>query len=285
MTLLSATRPTSTCATDDELADAAVNALIDEALLTPKPALVDRRGAGVHEDMNLDLMVRSALSLRETFRRLSAEGRSGHDDRRLRTTLAAIGRDGERTMMAETDGVNTHRGAIWALGLAIAARAALPHSPVDVIAEKVGRIATHDDDSATLPTRGSLVRQQYGVGGAIAQARAGFPHAVDALHVLSTRRAQGAAEDTARLDALLTSIAHLDDTCILGRGGTQALTFAQVTATAVLTLGGSGTAAGAQAFARLDAGLALRGVSPGGSADMLALALFLDTTDTTNQDH
>ncbi|WP_048312545.1 triphosphoribosyl-dephospho-CoA synthase, partial [Pseudomonas aeruginosa] len=100
------------------LADLAVDALIDEAELSPKPALVDRRGNGAHADLHLGLMQASALSLWPCFKEMAdAAQRHGRIDARLRGVLGQLGRDGEAAMLRTTEGVNTHRGAIWALGL------------------------------------------------------------------------------------------------------------------------------------------------------------------------
>lgn len=110
------------------LADLAVDALIDEADLSPKPALVDRRGSGAHGDLHLGLMHASALSLWPCFREM-AEAAAGFGEigLPLREALGRIGREGEAAMRVTTAGVNTHRGAIWALGLLVAARALAPH--------------------------------------------------------------------------------------------------------------------------------------------------------------
>lgn len=103
------------------LADLAVDALIDEAELSPKPALVDRRGNGAHADLHLGLMQASALSLWPCFKEMAdAAQRHGRIDARLRGVLGQLGRDGEAAMLRTTEGVNTHRGAIWALGLLVA---------------------------------------------------------------------------------------------------------------------------------------------------------------------
>ncbi|ENC9900811.1 triphosphoribosyl-dephospho-CoA synthase, partial [Pseudomonas aeruginosa] len=96
------------------LADLAVDALIDEAELSPKPALVDRRGNGAHADLHLGLMQASALSLWPCFKEMAdAAQRHGRIDARLRGVLGQLGRDGEAAMLRTTEGVNTHRGAIW----------------------------------------------------------------------------------------------------------------------------------------------------------------------------
>ncbi|NWE71720.1 triphosphoribosyl-dephospho-CoA synthase, partial [Pseudomonas gingeri] len=111
----------------ERLADFAVEALIDEADLSPKPALVDRRGNGAHSDLHLGLMHASALSLWPMFREMAdAAAASGTVDLPLREALGRIGREGEQAMLQTTGGVNTHRGAIWALGLLVAAAALEP---------------------------------------------------------------------------------------------------------------------------------------------------------------
>lgn len=97
------------------LADKAVEALMEEALLTPKPGLVDRRDTGSHSDMNLDLMLKSAASLQETFYKIGEAAWSEKPTQKLREKIARIGRKGEYDMLKETKGVNTHKGAIWLL--------------------------------------------------------------------------------------------------------------------------------------------------------------------------
>jgi len=105
----------------------AVDALLDEARLAPKPGLVDSRGNGAHSDLNLDLMCRSANALTPAFASMAAAGIAVKaPTAALRERLGQLGRDAEATMMATTGGVNTHRGAIWAMGLLVAA-AAIDH--------------------------------------------------------------------------------------------------------------------------------------------------------------
>ena len=108
----------------DWLADLAVDALIDEADLSPKPGLVDQRGSGAHTDLHLGLMHASALALWPSFKAMAeAAQQRGEIGLQLREELGRIGREGEEEMLRVTGGVNTHRGAIWALGLLSAAAA------------------------------------------------------------------------------------------------------------------------------------------------------------------
>lgn len=110
--------------TDALLARLAVEALVDEALLTPKPALVDTRGSGAHRDLNLATMLRSAHTLAPTFTALArAALTQGVPSADMRTELARIGRRGEAEMLRATGGSNAHRGAIWIVGLLVAGAA------------------------------------------------------------------------------------------------------------------------------------------------------------------
>ena len=264
----------------EDWADRAVRALRDEASLTPKPALVDARGSGAHQDLDLPRMLRSAEALRRPFAEMARAAEGAAPSAQLRGELAAIGRVAEQRMMMATDGSNAHRGAIWALGLLVAAGAmCAPDADAAMLCATAGAIARCPDPQHMPPedTHGARVGRTFGVGGARAEACGGFPHVVrHGLPGLHAARVSGWAERNARIDALLCIMAHLDDTCLLHRGGRKALGIAQCGAQRVLDLGGSATASGHAALLRLDAELLAHNASPGGSADLLAATLFLD---------
>jgi triphosphoribosyl-dephospho-CoA synthase len=96
------------------------------------------------------------------------------------------------------------------------------------------------------------------------------------LPALQRSRRMGFADRHAQLDALMAIMASVEDTCLLHRGGPDALEAAQKGARAVLASGGTATAAGWRALLDLDANLVARWASPGGCADLLAACLFLD---------
>ena len=262
-----------------ELSTWAVSVLVEEAELTPKPALVDRRGTGAHHDLDLARLRHSAQSLQGGFAAIARTASGETLSLRLREELGQIGRDMERCMMAAADGSNAHRGAIWALGLLVAA-AAQRHSGRN--AASIGAAAAA---LARLPDRfappslshGEQARVRFGSAGARGEAQAAFPHAIRVgLPTLRAARDRGALEDCARLDALMAIMANLDDTCLLHRGGLAALAAAQAGAKAVLAAGGTASPVGLQRLHRLHADLMARWASPGGSADLLAITLFLD---------
>lgn len=261
------------------LADEAVAALVDEAQLTPKPALVDRRGSGAHADLDLEAMLRSAWALHGTFAAIAARAAGERPSQALREDLAAIGREGERAMLAATGGSNAHRGAIWSLGLLVAGAALDPsRSAPAAVAARSAAIARHPDRfDPGQATNGARACARYGVAGARGEAANGFPHVVAiGLPALRGARRRGVPEESARLDALLAVMCSLEDTCLLHRGGPAALEAARRGARAVLDEGGAATARGRRALLRLDGALLARNASPGGSADCLAAVLFLD---------
>jgi triphosphoribosyl-dephospho-CoA synthase len=265
------------------LAGLAREALIAEAELTPKPGLVDRRGAGAHTDLSLSIMERSAFTIEPYFREMAFISEGAHPSQALREELAVVGRDAERAMLKATNGSNSHKGAIWILGLLISAAAVhVEGEPrASRIAATAKETASFEDRAAPrLVSHGDVAAKRYGVAGARGEARRGFPHVIDiGLPMLSSKRASGATEHVARLDTLLSIMSRLDDTCLLYRGGEEALVTAKAGAAAVESAGGSGTAIGREKLFRLDRRLLALGVSPGGSGDLLAATLFLDAVE------
>lgn len=270
----------------ERLADLAVDALIDEADLSPKPALVDRRGNGAHTDLHLGLMHASALSLWPAFKEMAqAAIESGEVGVPLREAVGRIGREGEQAMLATTAGVNTHRGAIWALGLLVTACALEPESSAaGPIALRAARLALIDDRYAPRPlSHGAQVAQRYGARGAREEAQLGFPSVLQrALPQLKRSRALGHGEQNARLDALLAIMTNLADTCVLYRAGEQGLQTMQLGAQAVLDAGGSASLAGRRRLHELDQQLIALNASPGGAADLLAACLFIDRIESAD---
>ena len=197
----------------------------------------------------------------------------------LREALGSIGREGERAMLGTTGGVNTHRGAIWALGLLVAAAALVPQDfAAGPLALRAARLALLVDRHApNCASHGTQVAQRYGARGAREEAQLGFPAVLQlGLPQLKRSRLEGHAEQHARLDALLAIMTTLADTCVLYRAGLAGLQAMQQGAQAVLTEGGSASLAGRRRLHELDQQLLALNASPGGAADLLAACLFID---------
>jgi len=277
------------------IAAAAVRAICTEAALTPKPGLVDARGNRTHPDMSVALLEASAESLRPAFRECADAAREHPLGLNLRAQVGAIGRAGEHRMRTVTNGVNTHRGALWALGLLAAGAAVVTKSGYCAPARRVQTIhaaAAYAGELATAPDVGAPGRTmshgqrawlRYGTGGALAEAQRGFPHVVHVgLPALWASRRRGEAEECAALNALIAIMASLDDTCVLHRGGPRALDFVHRSATGILEAGGCATATGRRKLEWFCVRADRRMLSMGGSADLLSATLFCDLLPLTN---
>ena len=264
------------------LGSLASSALVAEATLTPKPALVDKRGSGAHNDLTLESMLKSAMVLEPFFQEMARMSSGVRPHLRLREELADCGRRAEIKMHQATGGSNAHRGAIWCLGLLVSAAAMQEgEAHASEIAETAAKIAAFPDRNASNPdTHGLVMKRTYGVGGARVEAQLGFPHVIKiGLPHLRGRRLAGATETSSRLDTLLAIMSVLDDTCLLYRGGLKALETAKSGAQEVIALGGTDDPRGMARLFQLDRDLVNLGASPGGSADLLAATIFLDSLD------
>jgi len=225
----------------------------------------------------------SARAIEPYFCEMASISAGARPTQEIREQLAAIGRNAERAMLKATGGSNSHKGAIWVLGLLLSAAAMQEdeNRTAAEIAATARAIASFEDRAAPrLVSHGDLVSKRFGASGARGEALQGFLHVVDiGLPALRLSRTSGGTEQVARLDCLLSIIARLDDTCLLYRGGTGVLITAKKNALAVEKAGGVGTQIGRQRLTLLDRQLLNMRVSPGGSADLLAATIFLDAIE------
>lgn len=262
-----------------QIDDLALAALTAELICFPKPGLVSLHDSGSHADMNAATFITSIASLRGYFRDIAKAGARGCDFE----TLNRIGLAAEDKMLAATSGVNTHRGAVFSLGLlAASAGYSMAHDETlqaEAICRQVGDLWGEDMLAMSYQcegTKGASVRDRYGVPGAREQAAAGFPVLLD--HALPAMRGAlnaGLDANWAGVHAFLGSVAVLDDSNLLHRGGDEALNFARARATSVFAAGGALTEQGREQAQTLHGEFVGAWLSPGGSADMLALCYFL----------
>ena len=218
----------------------AVRALRMELDAPMKPGLVGPDGPGAHKDMDYDLMLRSIESLRPFFPRMSQAGSPEE--------LRQIGIEAEQAMFAATGGVNTHRGAIFALALA------LYRHPIDETA------AVLDDGSST--------RRDPAIKGAMQMARDGYKD----LYEDWMPYYRSVREEPLRLQmTLLRIMSTLDDTCIIHRAGYERAQQVKQEAKELLEQ------FSVEKLKEMNARYNAEGISPGGAADMLALTIFMDS--------
>ncbi|MFH0274950.1 triphosphoribosyl-dephospho-CoA synthase [Vibrio jasicida] len=278
----------------EKIGDMARWALETEVLLSPKPGLVDQLNTGSHQDLTVDLMLRSARALMPLFTQMAQAGQEHveADLTLLRERIGHLGRVAEEAMMIETQGVNTHRGAIWALGLLATAAGQLSAQQPDnltaqSLCEQAGVLARLPDQYAPIVfSKGLHATRRYKINGAREEAQNGFLSITEcALPELRGSRHRGDSEEAAQLNALLALMTRLDDTCVLSRSGIEGLELMQSGAKEILATDGSASLQGMAKLIELNKKMVAINASPGGAADLLAATLFVDALETQLSSH
>ena len=220
-----------------ELAERALRMELDTPM---KPGLVGPDSVGAHKDMDYDVMRKGIAAIRPFFPRMAMAETPDE--------LRQLGIDAEAAMLAATGGVNTHRGAIFALGLA------LYRQPIA--------------ETAALLDNGSSKRREAGIRGAMQMAKDGYKELFEdwlpyyrACHFERSRE----------ICTLLRIMATLDDTCVIHRAGYAR---AQEIKAEAKTLADHFDK---EKLKEMCDCYAAEGISPGGAADMLALTIFMDS--------
>ena len=266
---------------DQTLARAAVTAMRDELQAYPKPGLVSPIDSGAHADMDFELMCRSAESLLQPFASLAAAGRAAAC---FEQVLMPLGIEAERGMLAVTGGVNTHRGAIFSLGLMVAA-IARAQSVTAVPSPAAVRAALRDTWGGALDahaargdetSHGGQVRRRTGRDGARREAARAFPSVFETgLPAYREARAAGLDDNAASVHALFALMSSLDDTTVLYRGGLEAGSFVRQAALDFLADGGCHRGDWFERAEALHRAFVARNLSAGGCADLLACTLLV----------
>lgn len=265
--------------TPEKIGRLAIQALHREVALAPKPGLVSPMDSGSHTDMDFSTFVRSLQALRSYFPDISHLGTQTP----TYAQLQSCGVSAEQRMLLATNGINTHRGAIFNLGLLCAAAGVEIARTGSCSAESICQCVANLWGPAILATattinnsHGAVVQRRYGSGGARAEAAAGFPSAIRiGLPAYRTALARTQSTQLAAVQCFFSLMAELEDTNLLWRGGRQGLAFARDTATEFLARDGVCAPDWQNQAQALHAEFVARRLSPGGSADMLGVVLFL----------
>ncbi len=251
-------------------------ALTREVWLSPKPGLVDARNSGAHRDMDLALFMRSIRAIAPWFSHFVTVGEQSAAlpaaDALAQARLPGLAC--EQAMFSATGGVNTHRGGIFALGLLCFAAGRLSDAVLtqqtlcnEVAALCHGMVARELKHSSREATIGERLYHRFGLTGARGEAQSGF--ATVRRHVLPYWHQE--VDPTRRLlNALLRLMAVNADTNVVSRGGIDGLRFVQQSARRLLIAGWC-----TDDLLAMDAALTERNLSPGGSADLLAVSMVL----------
>ncbi len=259
-----------------KIASAAVRSLLYEVCVTPKPGLVDCENNGSHRDMDLFHFLNSASVLQPYFYQCARIGMEKDIDRLPR--LRFVGRQAEADMWKATDGVNTHKGAIFSLGLACAAAGSAKNwSAPTILAEcaTLSKGICQSDFAAvseeTAASHGETLYAKYGLTGVRGQAEAGFPVV---LHTGLPVLEQGLELGIHRAGAatLLHLLRDTTDTSFIARSDPSTLEQVQKELGALLE---ETPYPDAETLRAWNQRFVAQNLSPGGCADLLALCFFL----------
>jgi len=282
--LLPGLHPASTVSLVAAYAD---QALRTELLLTPKPGLVDLRNCGAHRDMNVQTFLASARAIEPWWPRFVEMGYecASVAARDFLPLARPHGVECEGAMLRATGGVNTHKGAIFSLGLLCSAAGRLLGSGVTLSRERicsevaeicVDLVDRELDGIRAAQSAGEHIFTAHGLTGARGEAASGYALVRSvALPVYDRMRRRGVAEDVALLQVLLHLLATNGDTNLVSRGGLGGLEFVRAYANKLLAEGGALAQGGVKKLEAFDDELIARHLSPGGSADLLGVTWFL----------
>lgn len=250
------------------LAHCACDSLKKELELTPKPGLVDLNDCGAHKDMDFATMSRSIEALKPHFVRMAslgtAESLPEHKD------VAEAGLLAEAAMLKATGGVNTHKGALFCMGITLiaAAHAYTAEKSISATALRRNIAALASGFTGEKDSHGGEARRKYGLKGAAELAQDAYSDLFsDWLPFF--RKVKEREEGT--LLTLLRIMSTLDDTNLYHRGGKEGADFARQTAISLLDT------FSIEGMRQANSEFVARNLSPGGSADMLALTIFTDS--------
>jgi triphosphoribosyl-dephospho-CoA synthase len=252
-------------------------------VLEPKPGLVSLRDNGSHTDMSAATFVKSLFALRHYFGHMARAGALAHPFE----FLQALGLSAEDRMLAATGGINTHRGAVFLLGLLCAAAGRLAAQGDGLTAQSLrdsllghwGQALRWRAESAAQAapvSNGQRAARRFGLRSAGDEAALGFPTLFEvSLPALQAALQAGHAPRAARVQAFFATMAVLDDTNTAHRGGWEGVQFVKNSAQNFLDAGGVAQAAWLQQARAIHADFVARRLSPGGAADVLAAACWL----------
>lgn len=272
----------------------AVEAMLYEVSATPKPGLVDRQDNGAHYDMDFFTFMASAAALRNAFDTFASIGKdnSARSLQQLFLRLQKAGCKMERNMLRQTQGVNTHKGMIFSLGLLAGIAGWINDG--DYTAKQIcqhaasmcsGLCASAFEELSTRETltRGEQMFLLYQAKGVRGEAESGFQTVrFHALPHYRRFRDNGQSINDALVNVLIHLMAVNDDTNILGRHNQETLINVQHRAKHIIQLGGMQTAEGRKAINSLNEYCIEHYISPGGSADLVAVTHFLYELESIN---
>lgn len=281
-----------------QIGNCCVSALISEVYVSPKPGLVDRFNAGAHNDMDFFTFIRSITAISPYFASFAGIGCNlSCIDQLTLNGIRSLGVECEKDMFKATNNINTHKGAIFSLGILATAAgycyAQLCDLSANAICHAAGMIAKPAEkdflllaDAATM-TKGRKLYAAYGIRGIRGEAASGFysvrKYALPVMRELFIRG--GHSKNDVYLHVLLHLMTEVVDTNIIARCGIDAIEHVKKSAKNALSLGGALSHQGRDEIFRMDEEFTKHNISPGGCADLLSVAIALYMLENLSNDN
>lgn len=269
----------------DRIAELACRALLHEVCVTPKPGLVDRTNSGAHSDMDIFTFAASAAALTPYLRGCALTGARMAEEPPERTleALRGAGQSAQDDMLRATGGVNTHKGAIYLMGLLCAAAGRLCAGEEEFSIERAGELCAEmtageldrltQTGRAPSGAKGEALYRDYGIAGVRGEAMSGLRSVREiAIPWIREGLARGLGRNAACACALCHLIAGVEDTAFISRAGYKAWTRCRAEMAERLRLEPFPSV---ERIAQWDEEYIAQNYSPGGCADLLACGLFL----------
>ncbi|MGC6176354.1 triphosphoribosyl-dephospho-CoA synthase CitG [Lacrimispora sp. 38-1] len=264
----------------------AYRALLEEVYTLPKPGLVDPYSNGAHTDMNVASFERSAKALKPYFVTMALEGeRLWEAPPVLFETIRRIGILAERAMYQATGGVNTHKGLVFHLGILCGAAGACHRSFGRVTLKQLMEmeqamvrnvLVKEVQNMETFVSKGEKNLQKYGLTGARGEAISGYSSVFKiSLPVMTMGLYNGQEWNRIKLETLFHLMSQVDDSNILSRHNPGVLSQVKKIAAEFLKAGGAYRKESIDLLKELDKWFVKKNISAGGSADLLAVTIFL----------
>lgn len=259
-----------------KISDFAYNALVKEVKTTPKPGLVDCNNNGAHKDMNLPLFLKSADAIKPYFEDLVLKGfeDSTADICNSLENIRKIGLEAEKRMFLATSNVNTHKGAIFSLGLFCYAVGKKRTTEVNELALEIKKICENifDDFNKNEKTNGNRIFKETGITGIRGEAKKGFVNVLKiGLNSLKKYEKINSNENFVFSNTLMELVSKIDDTTVINRVGIKKAIEVKRVAEEYLSN------PNINKLKELDDKFIEENISPGGAADLLGLTIFIDS--------
>lgn len=274
------------------VASLAVQAMLYEASCAPSPGLVSRTSCGAHEDMDYFDFLDSATALINPLIQCVGAGFSSKAPKEIFTDIRHIGKLGEEQMLQKTSGVNTHKGMLFLLGICCAAGGKALFGGSDFsalqsiiqemteglvereLSSRLSEFEKFESTSELTLTHGERLFLHHNVEGIRGEVQRGLP-TVFGFSLGFYQANQGLSQNYRLVQTLLAIMQFSEDSNILHRHSRETLKEVQEKAKQILALGGVQTPQGLKAIEEMDEDFSKRKISPGGSADLLGVTVFL----------